>query len=127
MNSPNPRGQDAVLAACPFCGGAAWEADCRLAPFMSPNHAAGCDNCAIAFTGHSTRERAIAAWNRRATPASDEAVGDALRDAVTELLAAQDAVDNHEAAGINADDYFALVAHRNAARRQLTGALGAKP
>lgn len=49
-----------------------------------------------------------------------------LLEAIEEYLQDQDALDNRELSGPNAEDYFVLVRRRNAARRELDAAIGAK-
>lgn len=46
-----------------------------------------------------------------------------LAGVVVEFLEAQDALDNREASGPNAEDYFVLLRRRNAARRDLDAAV----
>jgi len=46
-----------------------------------------------------------------------------LLDATEDYLQAQDALDNRELNGINAEDYFVLMRRRNAARRDLDAVL----
>lgn len=48
---------------------------------------------------------------------------DALRAAFSDYLTAQDALDNHELMGPNAEDYFTLMRRRNAERRHLAAAI----
>ena len=49
-----------------------------------------------------------------------------LSDAVEHYLAAQDALDNREYAGINAESYEKLIRRRNASRKDLDAALAAQ-
>lgn len=48
-----------------------------------------------------------------------------LLEAMDEYLQDQDALDNRELSGPNAEDYFVLVRRRNAARRDLDAAIAA--
>jgi Lar family restriction alleviation protein len=54
-----------MLKPCPFCGNVATTDECLYDECDEMWWVAGCDKCSIGFTG-STKEEAVAAWNRRA-------------------------------------------------------------
>lgn len=74
-----------ALRECPGCGSFSM-------PYLSKRREGvwrvACDECGFAGPVDDTEAGAIAAWNRRATPAEVEALRDALRIAIEALDAA---------------------------------------
>lgn len=60
------------LLPCPHCGG---DAGLSRTNFYVPLHAVKCPHCQHA---HATRDAAIEAWNRRATPPGDNTLTDPI-------------------------------------------------
>ena len=52
---------------------------------------------------------------------------DNIIEELENFLEKQDALDNHELNGPNTEDYFAVLARRNKARKQLDAALSSTP
>lgn len=51
------------LLPCPFCGG---EAESQFIPSFRNSHFVRCKICLSSVRGYDTKDKAIAAWNRRA-------------------------------------------------------------
>lgn len=51
------------LLACPFCGG---DAEIEFIPSFRNSHFVRCKICLSSVRGYDTKDKAIAAWNRRA-------------------------------------------------------------
>ena len=73
------------LLPCPHCEG---EVGLSRTNFYVPLHAVKCPHCQHA---HATREAAIAAWNRRATPQGDKTLREALEQSQAAIAEALEA------------------------------------
>ncbi len=102
------------LLPCPFCGG---EASAVEDTSHSTAYAVGCFNGACAlepYVWDTSKAVAIAAWNRRALPATD-ARAEALKEAEKALRDWQDSLNVHRmpetaiAVGMAADVVAALI------------------
>ncbi|MCL2189819.1 MAG: Lar family restriction alleviation protein [Defluviitaleaceae bacterium] len=61
-NAPQEAGED-IIKPCPFCGGSA--SLNKEYENIAPRRWVTCDTCLVATFGHSSKEDALAAWNKR--------------------------------------------------------------